>query len=638
MWERFKTGKKIINFSLTGRLVIIIAGFNMLTACINEEINTSQPKTGLEQIQLHNFNAPLSGETLDGSAPDISYFRQKEDGSYVFMLTSNKYDGFETKWETEYLLVTADATGVIQKTEAKKFPIKDGVLGNFKHVFDAGSPSTESPLYPDEFFFRTTAIGPNYLSDDNGVVYYTPDTKCNCRNWFFKLNPESGQTEYFSTGPYRPNAQIFRTSDGGFMTVGGAGAPDYHKFSASGTLLFKQPMRYWESSPAFVYLTGRNGDEYYLTTYGAPGEYGPWFTENTAKSFFTFSRANIYLDRYGYDLDFEIRFGPGKTQKAHRMNRGFTYSFCTSCYEDYVDVPFEVWDNTNNRQLMASFRDQGEDGQFNLVEMKADDCGFPCGANDFLINDPTQSQEWITIINLPYSTTPDAQLISSGIFSRPQITIENYLTQGATWDASALPASSFSLKRGPNPGTQLLKVNGNGSSVVKDNFNLGTVPFQNMYKAVPYLNGSAALINVTAYNPFYGSDQSNVTNPTTQLVILDADFNQTALNMISNPADREYQLEYNKEKDRVFYARITNNPAVNKENNFKGSLLLSIIRDKTTKAEKYLDDFIPFKLEKYRIAPTKTGGVSIVAWVRPTKDTRDLLFFELDENLELVKR
>jgi len=636
MWERFKTGKKIINFSLTGRLVIIIAGFNMLTACINEEINTSQPKPGLEKIQLHNFNAPLSGETLDGSAPDISYFRQKEDGSYVFMLTSNKYVGFETKWETEYLLVTADATGIIQKTEAKKFPVKDGVLGNFKHVFDAGSPSTESPLYPDEFFFRTTAIGPNYLSDDNGVVYYAPDVKCNCRNWFFKLNPESGQTEYFSTGPYRPNAQIFRTSDGGFMTVGGEGAPDYHKFSASGTLSFKQPMRYWESSPAFVYLTGRNGDEYYLTTYPAPGAYGPWFIENTAKSFFTFSRAGVYFDRY--DIDLEIRFGPGKTQKAHRMNRDFCYCLSDQIYEDYVDVPFEVWDITNNRQLMASFRDQGEDGKFDLVEMKVDDCGSICGGTDILRNDPTQSQEWIAIINLPYSTTPDAQIMSFGNFSRPFISIENYLTHGVKWDASALPASSFSLKIGINPGTQLLKVNGSGSSVVKDNFKLGSVPLQNIFKAVPYRDGSAVIINVTAFNPFYGSPVSNVTNPTTQLVILDADFNQTALNMISNPADRAYQLEYNKEKDRVFFARITSNPAVNKENNFKGSLLVSIIRDNSIKTEKYLDEFIPFKLEKYRITPTRTGGVAIAAWVRPTKDTRDLLFFELDENLELVKR
>ena len=36
-------------------------------------------------------------------------------------------------------------------------------------------------------------------------------------------------------------------------------------------------------------------------------------------------------------------------------------------YVDYVEVPFEVWDINNNRQLMVSFREQQEDGEFNLI-------------------------------------------------------------------------------------------------------------------------------------------------------------------------------------------------------------------------------------------------------------------------------
>jgi hypothetical protein len=110
------------------------------------------------------------------------------------------------------------------------------------------------------------------------------------------------------------------------------------------------------------------------------------------------------------------------------------------------------------------------------------------------------------------------------------------------------------------------------------------------------------------------------------------------LNMVASSADKEHQLEYSREKDKVFYARMTSNPAVNTENAFKGSLLLTVIKDNSIKSEKYLDEFIPFKLEKYRMTPTNSGGVAIVAWVRPTKDTRDLLFIELDENLELVNR
>ncbi len=611
-----------MHFSFQG-LVLITCLVFMLTGCLKDEVNIENPKPGVEQVQLHNFNAPLSGGSLDGSAPDMFYFRQKEDGSYVFMLTSTNFGGFQTNWAEEYVLVTTDAKGVIQKTKTMKFPIIEGVIRNFDYLFETGTPPSESRLASDGWWLDTYSVGPNYAADDKGLVYYTPDLNCNCRNLFFDLDPETGQTEYFTTGPDHPKAQIFRTSDGGVISIGGEGAPDYNKFSSSGKLEFKQPIRYWEARPTYVYLTGKNGDQYFITKYYGPSEQR--FIENTAKSFFYYSW-QFYFNFP--NIDFEIRFGPGQTQKAHRGNRGFCFCTTDGLYEDYVEVPFEVWDLTNNQQLMVSFRDQALDGKFNLVPMKVDDC-VGCGGSDKLYNDPTQSQEWITVYNLPYSTTPDENIIRFGSFSQSFVAIGNYLAPGATWDETALPPSSFSRKMGPRPGTQLLKVNANGSSVVKDNYTLGTVPFQNMFKAVPYLNGSAVLINVPSYN---------VSIPATQLVILDADFNQTALNMISNPADHSHQLESNKEKDRVFYARITNNPNANADNIYKGSLLLSVIKDNSIQAEKYLDEFIPFKLEKYRITPTQTGGVAIVAWVRPTKDTRDLLFFELDENLELVKR
>ncbi|HHM02780.1 MAG TPA: T9SS type A sorting domain-containing protein [Caldithrix abyssi] len=72
------------------------------------------------------------------------------------------------------------------------------------------------------------------------------------------------------------------------------------------------------------------------------------------------------------DSDFvsvELRFGPGKGQKAHRFTvpEGSTSGVPTDqyAYTDYVDIPFEAWDITNNRQLMVSFRDQDRDSVFN---------------------------------------------------------------------------------------------------------------------------------------------------------------------------------------------------------------------------------------------------------------------------------
>ncbi len=74
------------------------------------------------------------------------------------------------------------------------------------------------------------------------------------------------------------------------------------------------------------------------------------------------------------DSDFvsvELRFGPGHSQKAHRFTvpDGSTSGVPPSGYSyvDYVDVPFEVWDITHNRQLMVSFRDQDKNGEFDYT-------------------------------------------------------------------------------------------------------------------------------------------------------------------------------------------------------------------------------------------------------------------------------
>ncbi len=65
----------------------------------------------------------------------------------------------------------------------------------------------------------------------------------------------------------------------------------------------------------------------------------------------------------------EVRFGPGKSQKGHRFlfAGGFQYP-----YQDYVDVPFEVWDTENNQQLMVSWRDDENNGVYELEDRASD--------------------------------------------------------------------------------------------------------------------------------------------------------------------------------------------------------------------------------------------------------------------------
>lgn len=60
----------------------------------------------------------------------------------------------------------------------------------------------------------------------------------------------------------------------------------------------------------------------------------------------------------------EIRFGPEKSQMAHRFF--FDAFTLEAAYQDYVEVPFEVWDTENDVQLAVAFVDSNEDGEWDL--------------------------------------------------------------------------------------------------------------------------------------------------------------------------------------------------------------------------------------------------------------------------------
>ncbi|HKL41593.1 MAG TPA: hypothetical protein VJ962_03345, partial [Clostridia bacterium] len=147
------------------------------------------------------------------------------------------------------------------------------------------------------------------------------------------------------------------------------------------------------------------------------------------------------------DNDFvsiEIRFGTGKSQMSHRFTVGGEGSGVTPSgyyYEDYVEVPFEVWDITNNRQLMVSFRDQEEDGKFNLE------------ARD--TTDDTKGREYLFINSVEYSETASPQIAEDAGHSYKQIYFFwPTLATGGTWDANNLPESKISVIYGT---TQLQK-------------------------------------------------------------------------------------------------------------------------------------------------------------------------------------
>ena len=147
----------------------------------------------------------------------------------------------------------------------------------------------------------------------------------------------------------------------------------------------------------------------------------------------------------GTNKNVEVRFGPGKSQLAHRFtvppaggtnqNGGPGVPDNQYIYQDYASVPFEVWeiDNGGNdvRQLMVSFRDQERDGQFNLKKQDA-------------VNDPDllTSREYIFIHDISYQSTPASLVAING----GQVVSRMYffwpvLSTGKKWPDDIVPSN-----------------------------------------------------------------------------------------------------------------------------------------------------------------------------------------------------
>ena len=99
----------------------------------------------------------------------------------------------------------------------------------------------------------------------------------------------------------------------------------------------------------------------------------------------------------------ELRFGQG-TQMAHRFSvdgRGSGVPAGDYMYKDLVEIPFQAWDATNDRQLMVSFRDQADDEEWSLILRS-------------LNNLSTDSREYIFVHLVPYADTAHAKIALDG--------------------------------------------------------------------------------------------------------------------------------------------------------------------------------------------------------------------------------
>ena len=159
-----------------------------------------------------------------------------------------------------------------------------------------------------------------------------------------------------------------------------------------------------------------------------------------------------YLDPDAVDVSaedygtLEIRFGQG-TQKAHRFwvlenagtdeDGGQNVPFNQYKYGDYVEVPFQIWDVDNDRQLMFSFRDQADDGEFNLIHFFTD-----AGSRD------NQSREYMFIHKYDYDAENPTESIAAdgGLVNGLLYFLWPVLNDDATWDPDGMSSQTITIE------------------------------------------------------------------------------------------------------------------------------------------------------------------------------------------------
>ncbi|MFA8344308.1 MAG: WD40/YVTN/BNR-like repeat-containing protein, partial [Rhodothermaceae bacterium] len=127
----------------------------------------------------------------------------------------------------------------------------------------------------------------------------------------------------------------------------------------------------------------------------------------------------------------ELRFGNGLTQKAYRFERNSTSGQYE--YKDYIEVPFQVWDIVNNKQLSLSFRDWAKNGEFDLI---------PYDKNNL-------TREYLSVNAVEYSESADANLAKDDGFLYKNIySMWLYAATESSWNPSALPSAKLTVDYG----------------------------------------------------------------------------------------------------------------------------------------------------------------------------------------------
>jgi len=227
----------------------------------------------------------------------------------------------------------------------------------------------------------------------------------------------------------------------------------------------------------------------------------------------------------GTNKSVEVRFGSGRSQLAHRFtvpatggtngDGGAGVPDNSYSYQNYISVPFEVWevDGQGNdvRQLMVSFRDQQRDGQFNLNVR-----------NDASDPQLLTSREYVFIHYLTYQETPATALMVNGGHTVDRMYFFWPTLSSGTWNPATLPDVKFKIVvSNPRNATTITVSDAYGQFDSKNRFvNYGTdmhpdhhnlimIPMtSNTYKILNANDGGVFISNTSSLPGINGGDWS----------------------------------------------------------------------------------------------------------------------------------
>ena len=396
---------------------------------------------------------------IDGVAGN-GIFRSNDKGETWEHLSATMNGDF--RFVNRLAVSPADADVVVAATNAGIFRTEDGGM-TWKNVFHHRSTSFKGAAQdlraqPGNFNMQIAGINSIgvFFSVDAGNTWEKADV-----SWIdgfrrLELAYSSGEPNvaYVSTEGGR-SAQLYRSTDGGMTFVPTIGtAFDWHQ----GQGWYDNTLAVDPFDSRTVFLGGVelwraqvSEDPISRPSDFDISEVDEWIIfVNFGGS--AFGGRVSYLDPDAVDVSpadygtLEIRLGQG-TQKAHRFwvlenagtneDGGDGVPFSQYKYGDYVEVPFQIWDTDNDRQLMFSFRDQADDGEFNLIQRFTD-----AGSRD------NQSREYMFIHKYDYDAENPTESIAAdgGLVNGLLYFLWPVIYNDVTWDPDGMSSQTITIE------------------------------------------------------------------------------------------------------------------------------------------------------------------------------------------------